>query len=86
MESQKKNALNLATGNRAEHIQSYLDFELGLRLSLQLLCKLPLSELSAFKFKVLIAQRVPIESQGKKNLFNLAAGNRAYHIQSYLSS
>ena len=38
-----------------------------------------------FKFKVLIAERLPMESQ-KKNLLNLAAGNRAQHIQSYLSN
>ena len=47
MESQKekkKKMLNLATGNRAQHIQSYL----------------------FLKYKVILPQRLPVESQKKK--------------------
>ena len=43
-ERKKKKMLNLATGNRAQHIQSYL----------------------FLKYKVLLPQRLPVESQEKK--------------------
>ena len=47
---------------------------------------IPFTVLTSFNFKVVIAERITMESQKKKNLVNLAAGNRAQHIQSYLSN
>ena len=46
---------------------------------------IPFTVLTSFNFKVVIAERVTMESQ-KKNLVNLAAGNIAQHTQSYLSN
>ena len=46
---------------------------------------IPFTVLTSFNFKVVIAERITMESQ-KKNLVNLAAGNREQHIQSYLSN
>ena len=47
---------------------------------------IPFTVLTSFNFKVVIAERITMESQKKKNLVNLAAGNREQHIQSYLSN
>ena len=48
---------------------------------------IPFTVLTSFNFKVVIAERVTMESQKeKKNLVNLAAGNRAQHIKRYLSN
>ena len=42
---------------------SELAFELGLTLSVQLFSKIPFSEPTYFELKVLIAERIPLESQ-----------------------
>ena len=45
---------------------SELSFRLGSPLSLQWFCEIPFSEPTSFKLKVLLAERVPLESQKKK--------------------
>ena len=47
---------------------------------------IPFTVLTSFNFKVVIAERITMESKKKKNLVNLTAGNREQHIQSYLSN
>ena len=77
----EKKTVEARSGDQCRAI-SELSFELGSSLSLQRLCKIPLSHLSLFEMSDLVPARFPLERQ-KKNLLKRVAGTSVGLFQSY---
>ena len=66
-EAQKKKTVEARSRDLCRAI-SELSFEIGSSLSLQRLCKIPLSHLSSFEMSDLVPARFPLERQKKKTV------------------
>ena len=67
LETQKQKTVQAQSRNQCTAI-SELSFELGSSLSLQTLCKIPLSQLPSFEMSELVPALFPLERQKKKSV------------------